>query len=62
MKKSIFLPYLQLTGAMIIVGSNIVVGKLISNGFPLFIASTFAQTIWRLHAVERGLLIPILCL
>ncbi len=25
---------------MIIVGSNIVAGKLISNGFPLFIAST----------------------
>jgi drug/metabolite transporter (DMT)-like permease len=27
-------------GAMIIVGSNIVAGKLIANGFPLFLAST----------------------
>jgi drug/metabolite transporter (DMT)-like permease len=39
-KKSVFLPYLQLTGAMIIVGSNIIVGKLISTGFPLFLAAT----------------------
>jgi drug/metabolite transporter (DMT)-like permease len=40
MKRSAFLPYLQITGAMIIVGSNIVAGKLISNSLPLFIAST----------------------
>jgi hypothetical protein len=32
--------YAQITGAMVIVGGNIVVGKLISNGFPLFLAST----------------------
>jgi drug/metabolite transporter (DMT)-like permease len=40
MKRSAFLPSLQITGAMIIVGSNIVVGKLISNSLPLFLAST----------------------
>jgi drug/metabolite transporter (DMT)-like permease len=40
MKKSVILPYAQLSGAMIIVGSNIVAGKLISNGFPLFLAAT----------------------
>jgi hypothetical protein len=40
MKKSVVLPYAQLSGAMIIVGSNIVAGKLISNGFPLFLAAT----------------------
>lgn len=40
MKRSVLLPYVQLTGAMIIVGSTIVAGKLISNGFPLFLAST----------------------
>jgi drug/metabolite transporter (DMT)-like permease len=40
MKKSVFLPYVQLSGAMMIVGSNIVAGKLISNGFPLFLAAT----------------------
>lgn len=40
MKRSVFLPYLQITGAMIIVGSNIVAGKLISNDLPVFIAST----------------------
>ena len=40
MKKSVFLPSVQMTGAMVIVGSNIVAGKLIINGFPLFLAST----------------------
>ncbi len=40
MKRSVFLPYLQITSAMIIVGSNIVAGKLISDGFPLFLTST----------------------
>ena len=40
MKKSVSLPYAQLTSAMIIVGSNIVAGKLISNDFPLFLAAT----------------------
>src|SRR5260370_37704462 len=40
MKRSAFLPYAQITGAMFIVGSNIVAGKLISNSFPLFLAST----------------------
>ena len=40
MKRKVLLPYLQITGAMIIVGSNIVAGKLISQGFPLFLASS----------------------
>jgi drug/metabolite transporter (DMT)-like permease len=40
MKRIVFLPYLQITGAMIIVGSNIVAGKLISNTLPLFLTST----------------------
>jgi len=40
MKKGALLSYLQITGAMIIVGSNIIAGKLISHGFPIFIAST----------------------
>ncbi len=31
--------YIELTGAMVIVGSNIVVGKMITAGFPVFIAS-----------------------
>ena len=31
--------YLDLTGAMIIVGSSVVVGKVITNCFPLFLAS-----------------------
>lgn len=39
MKKGSFFSYVQITGAMVIVGSNIVAGKLISHGFPLFLAS-----------------------
>jgi drug/metabolite transporter (DMT)-like permease len=31
--------YIELTGAMVIVGSNIVIGKMITEGFPVFIAS-----------------------
>lgn len=31
--------YLDLTAAMVIVGSSVVVGKVITNGFPLFLAS-----------------------
>jgi drug/metabolite transporter (DMT)-like permease len=38
MKK--ILPYLQISGAMVIVGSNIVVGKIIAEHLPLFIATT----------------------
>lgn len=38
MKKEL-IAYIELTGAMVIVGSNIVVGKMITTGFPVFIAS-----------------------
>jgi len=53
MKRSVFLPYVQLTGAMIIVGSTIVAGKVISNGFPLFLASTLR------FALASALLLPL---
>ena len=39
MKKDSRPAYVQLTAAMIIVGSSVVVGKVITNGFPLFLAS-----------------------
>lgn len=38
MKKDL-IAYIELTGAMVIVGSNIVIGKMITAGFPVFIAS-----------------------
>lgn len=53
MKKNVFLPYVQITGAMVIVGSNIVAGKLISDGFPLFLASTLR------FALASALLLPL---
>ncbi len=53
MKRSAFLPYAQMTGAMIIVGSTVVAGKVISDGFPLFLASTLR------FALASALLLPL---
>lgn len=53
MKRSIVLPSVQLSGAMIIVGSTIVAGKLISSGFPLFLASTLR------FALASALVLPL---
>lgn len=53
MKRRVFLPYAQMTGAMIIVGSTVVAGKVISNGFPLFLASTLR------FALASALLFPL---
>jgi drug/metabolite transporter (DMT)-like permease len=40
MKRSVFLLYVQMTDATAIVGRTVVAGKVLSNGFPLFLAST----------------------
>lgn len=53
MDRSVFLPYAQMTGAMIIVGSTVVAGKVISDGFPLFLASTLR------FALASALLFPL---
>lgn len=53
MKRSGIFPFLQISGAMIIVGSDIVAGKLISAGFPVFLASTLR------FALASALLLPL---
>lgn len=39
------IPYIQLTSAMIIVGSSVVVGKLITNKFPVFLSQFISLVI-----------------
>ncbi len=46
--------YLELSSAMIIVGSTVVIGKVITSGFPVFLASGLR------FAISSVILLPIL--
>ena len=48
------MPYLELSSAMIIVGSTVVIGKVITSGFPVFLASGLR------FAISSVILLPIL--